>query len=122
MEWTHKSRLWMLCAVAVFLLSACDSEQPAPPPDQTSQTEIDPVTIEADISLVASCSRCHGKDGVSSKPDVPFIAGQSAEYLNLAMRDYLAEERKHDVMRHSVLGLDVAQRQELAMYIPHRHG
>ena len=109
--------LWLpLFLITGLMLSACDSEKPAPPADQTSQSEIVPITTEADISLVASCSRCHGKDGVNSKSDTPFIAGQSAEFLELSMRAYLADERKHDKMRQAVIELDVTQRQELANY------
>lgn len=108
--------LILLFIIVSSLLSACDSEKAAPPSQQSAKSEIVPIKTEADISLVASCSRCHGNDGVTSKPDTPFIAGQSAEYLELSMRAYLAEQRKHEKMRQAVLDLDVTQRQELANY------
>jgi sulfide dehydrogenase cytochrome subunit len=42
-------------------------------------------TVSADdfVKLVQSCESCHGKDGISTTPDVPIIAGFSHEgFLN----------------------------------------
>lgn len=103
-------------ALVIALLSACDSDKKPPPPAETADLEIAPVSGEVDVSLIASCSRCHGKDGVTSRPDTPFIAGQSAAYLEIAMRGYLSSERKHEVMQQSVADLDADERMELANY------
>ena len=103
-------------ALAIVLLSACDSDKKPPPPAETADLEIAPVSGEVDVSLIGSCSRCHGKDGVTSRPDTPFIAGQSAAYLEIAMRGYLSSERKHEVMQQSVADLDADERMELANY------
>jgi len=95
-------------------IASCDSEQ-SPPASEKSDTSV-PVKTLAEITLVAACSGCHGDDGVSSKPGVPYIAGQTAPYLEIAMRSYLSGDRKHDIMRQAIMGLSVEERMELANY------
>ncbi len=34
------------------------------------------------------CSVCHGKDGIGKDPEVPNLAGQSAFYLEKALKDF----------------------------------
>lgn len=48
----------------------------------------------ADVAkIVEGCALCHGKDGASTEPDVPIIAGQSADYLSSTMESYKKKER-----------------------------
>jgi cytochrome subunit of sulfide dehydrogenase len=48
----------------------------------------------ADVSKLAEdCANCHGKDGVSTEPDVPTIAGFSAPYLTDSLVAYKNKER-----------------------------
>lgn len=48
----------------------------------------------ADINkLVEDCSHCHGKDGISTDPDVPIIGGFSAQYLIDSMAAYVDKDR-----------------------------
>ncbi len=96
--------------LTVTLLGACGSD------DAPTELKKEPVQTIAEISLVAACSGCHGNDGVSSKPDTPFIAGQTSVYLEIAMRSYLSGERKEKVMRQAVMELSVEERMELANY------
>ena len=95
-----------------FALTACGSDKSS---SEQKQDEM-PVKSIAEISLVAACSGCHGDDGVSSKPGVPYIAGLSKDYLEIAMRGYLNGNRRHDVMRQAIMGLKVEERMELANY------
>lgn len=44
------------------------------------------------------CAACHGVDGNSATPDFPRIAGQHADYLRKAIRDYKTGARKDPVM------------------------
>lgn len=39
------------------------------------------------------CTGCHGKDGVSTDPEIPIIAGNSIEYMVSAMTDFKKKER-----------------------------
>jgi len=106
-----------LLMLASSLLIACDSgKKPLSQADSKKVTPAPPTATEHEVTLVAGCSGCHGADGVSSKPNVPFIAGQSAKYLEYAIRSYLITDRKHEVMRQAIFDVDVAERQELANY------
>ncbi|MFK7754083.1 MAG: cytochrome c [Sedimentitalea sp.] len=44
--------------------------------------------------LSRQCTVCHGRDGVGTDPEVPNLAGQSAYYLEKAMKDYRSGERE----------------------------
>lgn len=53
-----------------------------------------PAAGAADAAKLAEgCANCHGKDGASSEPGVPTIAGQSADYLAATMAAYKTKER-----------------------------
>ncbi len=45
------------------------------------------------VSLIESCSTCHGKGGVSTHDDVPTIAGYSEDYFSQSLEMYLRRER-----------------------------
>lgn len=108
-----------LLMLALLALTGCDSGKEASSQKESEKTSPDILsspTTEHEITLVAGCSGCHGADGVSSRPDTPFIAGQSAKYLEFAIRSYLITDRKHEVMRQAIFDVDVAERQELANY------
>ncbi len=47
----------------------------------------------AGAKKVTLCSVCHGADGQSSVPIYPNLAGQSAAYLDLALKAYRAGDR-----------------------------
>lgn len=44
--------------------------------------------ISAGREKARQCSVCHGKIGVSTDPEVPNLAGQSAFYIEKSLRDY----------------------------------
>ena len=44
------------------------------------------------------CAACHGPDGNSAAADFPRVAGQHADYLAKALRDYKSGARKDPVM------------------------
>jgi len=96
-------------ALLLTSLTACDS---TPPPTASNNIPTAPVSHE--ITLVSGCNSCHDSDGMANNPDVPFIAGQHATYLESAMRSYLIGDRKHEVMRAAVFDLEVNERQQLA--------
>ena len=106
----------LLLTFACLMISACDSGQEAAPPVENEAPEIPPVPPDVEVSLVAGCGSCHGRDGVSSKPGVPFLAGQSAAYLESALRSYLLSDRKHDVMQQAVTDLSDDERKQMANY------
>ena len=51
--------------------------------------------VRAGREKAAPCQACHGPDGNSTIPVVPILAGQTARYLYLQLRDF-REGRRHD--------------------------
>ena len=51
--------------------------------------------VRAGREKAAPCQACHGPDGNSTIPLVPILAGQTARYLYLQLRDF-REGRRHD--------------------------
>lgn len=46
-----------------------------------------------------TCAFCHGKNGASSQPEFPILAGQHLFYLYIQMKDFKSELRVSPVMR-----------------------
>jgi cytochrome c553 len=44
----------------------------------------------------AACNSCHGPDGIGVLHAAPYLAGQSAEYLESALRSFQQDTRKND--------------------------
>ena len=45
-----------------------------------------------------TCVACHGQDGVGITPEYPTIAGQHADYIRQALRDYRSGKRQNAIM------------------------
>lgn len=82
------------------------------------------------VGLVQSCEKCHGKDGISTDPDVPIIAGFSYEgFLNtmevfregyrIALR-YQKPNEPETVMNEIAKGLSDEEVSSLAEYYSQR--
>jgi cytochrome c553 len=54
-----------------------------------------------------TCVACHGADGASTvAPDYPKLAGQPADYIVHALRDYKSGKRKNPIMAGIISGVD----------------
>jgi len=42
---------------------------------------------------VQACASCHGADGMGTPPKAPYLAGQSAEYLTAALKEWRDQQR-----------------------------
>ncbi len=62
------------------------------------------------------CDRCHGKNGVSTDPRYPTIAGQSREYIAAALKAYHSEFRKDSAMQAMTALLDEEMIETLAAH------
>ena len=62
------------------------------------------------------CVACHGADGVGITPQYPTLAGQYADYLQRALKDYRDGGRKNPIMSGFVTGLSDADIKALADY------
>jgi cytochrome c553 len=54
--------------------------------------------IEAGRKKAEACIACHGPDGNSTNPQFPILAGQTARYLYLQLRDFQEGRRKEPTM------------------------
>jgi cytochrome c553 len=52
-----------------------------------------------------TCSACHGEDGNGIAPNYPVLAGQHAEYLAHALRQYKSGARTNPIMAPFVANL-----------------
>jgi cytochrome c553 len=64
----------------------------------------------------ATCTACHGADGNATQPQYPILAGQTARYLYLQMRDFQEGRRSDPQMSPMVAGLSRDEMRELADY------
>lgn len=79
--------------------------------------------IEAGRKKAAEvCAACHGPDGNSATADFPRIAGQYADYLEKAMRDYKTGARKDPIMSGFANPLTAAEIENLAAYFASQRG
>lgn len=64
----------------------------------------------------APCVACHGDDGRGIAPNFPVLAGQYADYLALALRQYRSGERDNVLMAPFAANLSDADIADLAAY------
>lgn len=62
------------------------------------------------------CSACHGADGNSTDVNNPRLAGQHADYLAKALRDYKSGERNNAIMKGFAAALSKKDIENLAAY------
>lgn len=88
----------------------------------TSSEDAEPRVLEQSASaeststtVLATCARCHGRDGLGRGHDVfPILAGQSAPYLSLSLEAYRSGARPSGTMGPVVAGLDGSDLELLA--------
>jgi len=79
------------------------------------------VCVQAQTTAAAppkaqACVACHGPEGKSTVPQFPILAGQTARYLYLQMRDFQEGRRSNELMTPMVAGLSRDEVRELADY------
>ena len=62
------------------------------------------------------CAACHGPEGNSATADFPRLAGQYADYLAKALRDYKAGVRKNAIMGAMAQPLTAQDIENMAAY------
>ncbi len=73
-------------------------------------------SLDSGLKKAAQCAACHGKDGLSRRPDVPHIAGQSEIYMSAQLRHFRSGEREHPEMSIIAKGLSNADIDDLAAW------
>ena len=71
---------------------------------------------------VATCAACHGADGKAPMPMYPHLAGQYANYLEQALKEYRSGARKNPIMGGQAAGLTDAEIHELAAHFARQAG
>ena len=62
------------------------------------------------------CAACHGADGNSVAPIFPNLAGQTARYIYLQLKDFKEGRRKNELMSPQVANLSKQQMNDLGMW------
>ncbi|MDN7181305.1 cytochrome c4 [Caballeronia sp. SEWSISQ10-4 2] len=79
-----------------------------------------PAAVHADADAgktkAAVCVACHGPMGNSTSPDYPVLAGQTARYLYLELRDFKAGRRSDPRMSPMAANLSPEDMHDLADY------
>ena len=70
----------------------------------------------------AVCAACHGPDGNSPLPENPKIAGQYADYLELALQEYRSGVRPNPIMAGMAAALTDEDIADLAAYFASQEG
>lgn len=68
------------------------------------------------------CGACHGPDGNSATPQFPRIAGQHADYLAMALKDYRAGKRNNPIMNGQASSLSDDDIEDLAAFFSRQAG
>jgi len=100
--------------LAFAALSACQDETPPEPASAASLTPIP--KVDAGAVVAAKCVECHGADGASGKPGVPFLAGQQEQFLAGALHTYANGTRKHEGMKAIAQALSEHDVVDIAAY------
>ena len=72
--------------------------------------------IEAGKEKAAACMVCHGETGISTRADVPNLAGQKVKYLTNQLNAFRAGERKNPFMNAMASQLSDADIENLAAF------
>lgn len=64
----------------------------------------------------APCAACHGEDGRGTAPNFPVLAGQYADYMVQALKQYRSGERNNALMAPMAANLSDADIEDLAAY------
>lgn len=71
---------------------------------------------------VTVCAACHGTDGKAPQALYPHLAGQYANYLEQALREYRDGTRKNPIMAGQATALTDADIRQLAAYFSAQPG
>ncbi len=90
----------VVLATALCAIAAVASAQPVAPSKPPAKVQV--------------CAACHGADGNSKDPQYPILAGQTARYLFLQLRDFKAGRRKDPQMSPMAADLTPEEMLDLA--------
>src|SRR5574337_1205419 len=89
-----------MCAIAILVLAGSATTAAADRPAEQIVRE--------------RCHRCHGLNGLSSKPEFPKLAGQDVDYLTRQMANFKTGVRHSERMQQRVADLTGGEMRALA--------
>ncbi|MEM9056060.1 MAG: cytochrome c [Pseudomonadota bacterium] len=69
-----------------------------------------------------TCNTCHGDNGISVASTFPNLAGQYADYLENALKQYASGKRKNAIMAQFATGLSPQDMKDLAAWYSSQAG
>jgi cytochrome c553 len=66
--------------------------------------------------VAAVCANCHGEGGISSKPEVPNLAGQNTAYLLEQLRRFAEGRRRFEFMEGMIKAMNADEKVGMAMF------
>jgi cytochrome c553 len=87
-----------------------------PPLLPASSLPVGETTYRQGAEVAAGCTACHGKQGVSTTPGIPSLAGQQPAYLIVATQEYASGARGHVEKETMLRGLELVDIEKMAMF------
>ena len=84
------NRNYLCGIIAIAFASAAVQAQDQP---SLPGKDLEPVTVESVMPLVAICEQCHGPGGQSERDDVPVLAGKPAAEILAQLEKFYYYER-----------------------------
>jgi cytochrome c553 len=81
-----------------------------------AQAQSTPPANDAVPAKAAVCAACHGPQGKSTQAAYPILAGQTARYMYLELRDFQEGRRTNELMTPMAAGLTRDEMHELSDY------
>jgi cytochrome c553 len=120
---THRTSLLLACLLMSTATLDVAAQQPATTTSAAPASVLDlrrmqPVSgdAHAGAAKAAVCAACHGPQGVAIAPNFPNLAGQSATYLYVQLKEFHDGQRTDPVMTGQAAALSDADMRDLASY------
>ncbi|MGB5852061.1 MAG: c-type cytochrome [Rhodanobacter sp.] len=120
---TNRTSFLGLFLIGCCVAAGCPAQQPAAAVATTPDKVVDlrrmqPIQGDAlaGAGKAAVCAACHGAQGVAIAPTFPNLAGQSATYLYVQLKEFHDGERNDPVMTGQAALLSDADMRDLASY------
>jgi cytochrome c553 len=107
--------------VVTALVNAQEAPAPAPPPKPVRVVDVrrvEPIQgdAQAGVAKATVCGACHGPKGIGVAPNFPNLAGQSATYLYLQLKEFKEGQRSDPVMTGQAATLSDEDMKNLATH------
>lgn len=121
---TYRSSLLLACLLLSTAAPAVVAQPPATPRTSAAPASVldlrrmQPISgdAQAGAGKAAVCAACHGARGVAIAPNFPNLAGQSATYLYVQLKEFHDGQRNDPVMTGQAAALSDTDMRDLASY------